>query len=75
MWMWHRIQIGTSHQPTEGQSIQPHKGIIRLSSSVVIGVDIVPITGENRILMYFGLQVLNENPSVGIKALLGVEKK
>jgi single-stranded-DNA-specific exonuclease len=43
-----------------------------------IGADIVPITGENRILAYFGMQKLNSNPSAGIKALIqlsGVEKK
>ena len=43
-----------------------------------IGADIVPITGENRVLAYFGMQKLNSNPTAGIKALIqlsGVEKK
>lgn len=31
--------------------------------------DIVPITGENRVLTYFGLKKLNENPNPGLKAL------
>lgn len=31
--------------------------------------DIVPITGENRILTFFGLKKLNENPIPGLKAL------
>ena len=35
-----------------------------------IGADIVPITGENRILAYYGLQKLNTNPLPGIKALI-----
>lgn len=35
-----------------------------------IGADIVPITGENRILAYYGLQKLNTNPIAGIKALI-----
>src|SRR5690606_36796804 len=30
--------------------------------------DIVPITGENRILAYFGLQQVNKNPRPGLKA-------
>lgn len=34
-----------------------------------IAADIVPITGENRILAYFGLKRVNEHPSPGIKAL------
>lgn len=43
-----------------------------------IGADIVPITGENRILAYYGLQKLNTDPSAGIKALIelsGHQKK
>ena len=43
-----------------------------------IGADIVPITGENRILAYYGLQKLNTNPIPGIKALVelsGLQKK
>src|SRR5690606_37877996 len=35
-----------------------------------IGADIVPITGENRVLAYFGLEVINTNPRPGIKAIL-----
>lgn len=31
--------------------------------------DIVPITGENRILTFFGLKKLNEDPNPGLKAL------
>ena len=37
-----------------------------------IGADIVPITGENRILAHFGLKVINSNPRPGIQALLNV---
>lgn len=37
--------------------------------AVSIASDIVPITGENRVLTYFGLKKLNENPSPGFKAL------
>ncbi|PLW94231.1 MAG: single-stranded-DNA-specific exonuclease RecJ [Marinilabiliales bacterium] len=35
-----------------------------------IAADIVPVTGENRILAHFGLKVLNTNPSAGIEAIL-----
>ena len=38
--------------------------------AVSIAADIVPITGENRILTYFGLQRLNRDPRPGIKAIL-----
>jgi single-stranded-DNA-specific exonuclease len=37
--------------------------------AVSIASDIVPITGENRILTFFGLKKLNENPMPGLKAL------
>lgn len=38
--------------------------------ATAIAADIVPINGENRILAYYGLERVNENPSVGIKALM-----
>lgn len=37
--------------------------------ATAIAADIVPITGENRILAYFGLRKANENPNNGIRAL------
>ena len=38
--------------------------------AVSIAADIVPITGENRVLAYFGLKRLNKNPRPGIEAIL-----
>src|SRR5690606_5563328 len=38
--------------------------------AVGIASDIVPITGENRILTYFGLQKLNANPCCGLQSLI-----
>ncbi len=35
-----------------------------------IAADIVPMTGENRILAYYGLQVINSSPRIGIKVLI-----
>lgn len=40
--------------------------------AISIASDIVPVTGENRILAYYGLKQLNECPSVGIQSLLEV---
>ena len=37
---------------------------------VSIGSDIVPITGENRILAHYGLKVLNNNPQTGLKTVI-----
>ena len=39
---------------------------------VSIASDIVPLTGENRILAYHGLRQLNANPSIGLKAIIDV---
>ena len=38
--------------------------------AVSIAADIVPITGENRVLAYFGLKRLNKDPRPGIEAIL-----
>ncbi|WP_153797771.1 single-stranded-DNA-specific exonuclease RecJ [Foetidibacter luteolus] len=46
--------------------------------ATAIAADIVPITGENRILTWYGLKKVNENPCTGIKALMklaAVEKE
>ena len=40
--------------------------------AVSIASDIVPITGENRILTHFGLKQLNENPRLGLKTILNL---
>ena len=37
---------------------------------ISIAADIVPIIGENRILAYYGLMILNKDPRPGLKALL-----
>ncbi|OEY72500.1 single-stranded-DNA-specific exonuclease RecJ [Salegentibacter salarius] len=43
--------------------------------ATAIGADIVPITGENRILAYHGLNVINVAPRMGFKAILAQVKK
>ena len=40
-----------------------------------IAADIVPITGENRVLAHYGLKKLNTDPRPGIKALLALNKQ
>ena len=39
---------------------------------VSIASDIVPITGENRVLAYYGLRHLNTTPRAGLKALIKI---
>ncbi len=43
--------------------------------ATAIAADIVPMTGENRTLTYFGLQVINTNPRPGFKAIIEQLKK
>ncbi len=38
--------------------------------AVSIAADIVPVTGENRVLAYHGLRKINSKPSVGLRALI-----
>lgn len=42
--------------------------------AIAIAADIVPISGENRVLAYFGLKKVNANPSTGVKALMELSK-
>lgn len=42
--------------------------------ATAIAADIVPITDENRVLTYFGIKKVNENPNTGIKALIQLAK-
>jgi single-stranded-DNA-specific exonuclease len=38
--------------------------------AVSIASDIVPLTGENRVMAYFGLKQLNESPRTGLKEII-----
>ncbi|MBX3240170.1 MAG: single-stranded-DNA-specific exonuclease RecJ [Chitinophagaceae bacterium] len=38
--------------------------------ATAIAADIVPMTGENRIIAYYGVKQVNESPSAGIRALM-----
>jgi len=56
------------------QTIDDLVGYLDLVATA-IAADIVPITGENRVLAKFGLEVINSNPRPGIKALVQNVKK
>ncbi|MFZ9661051.1 MAG: single-stranded-DNA-specific exonuclease RecJ [Chitinophagaceae bacterium] len=40
--------------------------------ATAIAADIVPLTGENRVISFFGLKKANENPSISIQAIMNV---
>jgi single-stranded-DNA-specific exonuclease len=41
-------------------------------AATAVAADIVPMTGENRVIAYYGLKKANENPSTALKALMTV---
>ena len=50
------------------EQIYPLLSLLAMS----IASDIVPITGENRLLAFYGLRQMNAHPSVGIRAIMEV---
>ena len=50
----------------------PFSEIAELLDLLVVSIasDIVPVTGENRILAYYGLKKLNSSPSIGLKTIM-----
>ena len=60
------IQALGSRRGQEIQELVPYLDLV----ATAVGADIVPITGENRVLAYYGLQVINSNPRVGFKAII-----
>ena len=62
--------LGTNRNQTIDDLI-PYLDLV----SAAIAADIVPMTGENRVLAYFGLQVINTDPRPGIKAIIHQIKK
>jgi single-stranded-DNA-specific exonuclease len=59
---------------TRGETIYDLQEYLDLVATA-IAADIVPMTGENRVLAKFGLEVINSNPRPGIKALVHQVKK
>ena len=53
------------------EDLEPYLDLV----ATAIAADIVPMTGENRILAKFGLQVINSSPRPGIQALIHQVKK
>lgn len=58
----------------DGKTIEDLKEYLDLVA-MAIGADIVPITGENRVLAYFGLEIINSCPRPGIKAIIDQAQK
>jgi single-stranded-DNA-specific exonuclease len=59
------LQAFATHHHIDSSELFTYLDLLVIS----IAADIVPITGENRILAYYGIQALNAAPRIGIKAL------
>lgn len=62
------MQAFAMNNGIEFSQLVPYLDLVALS----IASDIVPITGENRILTFHGLRQINHNPSTGLKAIIQV---
>ena len=67
--MRRRVQVHAGICQKQQLPVRDLEKLLELTA-VSIASDIVPITGENRILAYYGLKQLNSNPSLGLKGLL-----
>lgn len=68
------MQALNKHQGRSPEELYNYLDILAVS----IASDIVPMTGENRILAFHGLKKINQDPSVGLRSILRVadlEKK
>ena len=59
------VQAIESRQSNDNQIIN-YLDLVALA----IAADVVPLTGENRVLAFIGLQIINSNPKLGIHCLL-----
>jgi single-stranded-DNA-specific exonuclease len=64
-------QALTAHYQWEFDILIPYLDLV----ATAIGADIVPITGENRILAYHGLNVINSSPRAGFQAIIAQMNK
>lgn len=66
---------GIAFKLAQGLALRYHTPVEELSplldlAALSIACDIVPMTGENRVLMHLGLQAINRGPRLGLRALI-----
>ncbi len=64
------VQALNSHLGLPNDKIYGYLDLVAVS----IAADLVPITGENRVLTHYGLRILNKNPRAGLAALIEVSQ-
>ncbi|PCI94494.1 MAG: single-stranded-DNA-specific exonuclease RecJ [Flavobacteriales bacterium] len=64
------MQAWTQKEGKDESNLMEYLDLLAISTCA----DIVPITGENRVFVYYGLKVINENPRLGIKTMVELAK-
>jgi len=64
------MQAWTQKEEKDESKLMEYLDLLAVSTCA----DIVPITGENRVFVYYGLKVINENPRLGIKTMVELAK-
>ena len=62
------IQAFSQRNGMPFSEIEPLLDLVAIS----IASDIVPLTGENRVMIYYGLKQLNSNPSFGLRGIIEI---
>ena len=65
------MQAWTQKEGKDESKLMEYLDLLAVSTCA----DIVPITGENRVFVYYGMKAINENPRLGIKTMLELAKK
>ena len=64
------MQAWTQKEGKEEAKLMEYLDLLAISTCA----DIVPITGENRVFVYYGIKAINENPRLGIKTMVELAK-
>jgi single-stranded-DNA-specific exonuclease len=64
------MQAWTQNEGKDESPLMQYLDLLAISTCA----DIVPITGENRVFVYYGMKVINENPRLGIKTMVELAK-
>jgi len=64
------MQAWTQKEGKDESKLMQYLDLLAISTCA----DIVPITGENRVFVYYGLKVINKNPRLGIKTMVELAK-
>ena len=65
------FKLAQAYAQKAGMGFDAVESLLGLTA-MAIASDIVPVTGENRILAFYGIRKLNINPSVGLQSLINV---